>query len=201
MSASTGQSTRGSTSATSKDIDRVAGLTHRLATIEDLGALREVMRRSIEILQAGFLTPEQVKVSHAVMGLDTQLVRDGTYFIVESGGRIAGCGGWSWRWTLYGGDESLVSREPEALDPATDAARIRAMYTDPDFARRGVGRMVIRLCEEAAKQAGFHKTTMMATMAGVPLYKACGYVEAERVLSAPVEGVQVPLVRMEKDLI
>jgi GNAT superfamily N-acetyltransferase len=175
--------------------------THRLAAMEDLGALREVMRRSIENLQTEFLAPEQVRVSHNVMGLDTQLVRDGTYFIVESGGRIAGCGGWSWRSTLYGGDESLVSREPEALDPATDAARIRAMYTDPDFARQGVGRMVIGLCEEAAKTAGFRKATMMATMAGVPLYKTCGYVEIEPVLSAPVDGVRVPLVRMEKELL
>ena len=85
------------------------------------------------------------------MGLDTQLIRDGTYFVVERDGRIAGCGGWSWRSTLYGGDDSMVSREPEALDPATDAARVRAMYTDPDFARQGVGRMVIRLCEDAAR--------------------------------------------------
>ena len=174
--------------------------THRLAKLEDLDVLREVMRRSIESLQTGFLTPEQVRASHSVMGLDTQLIIDGTYFIIESGDRIAGCGGWSWRSTLYGGDDSLVSREPEALDPATDAARIRAMYTDPDFARRGLGRMLIQLCEEAAKRAGFKKATMMATMAGVPLYKACGYLEIEPVLSAPVDGVQVPLVRMEKDL-
>jgi GNAT superfamily N-acetyltransferase len=178
----------------------VAGFTHRVAVLDDLGELREVMRRSIESLQAGFLTPEQVRVSHAVMGLDSQLVSDGTYFIVESGGRIAGCGGWSWRSTLYGGDDSMVSREPEALDPAKDAARIRAMYTDPDFARQGVGRMVIDLCESAAKRAGFKRATMMATMAGVPLYKACGYVEVEPVLSAPVDGIRVPLVRMEKQL-
>jgi GNAT superfamily N-acetyltransferase len=178
----------------------VARFTHRVATIEDLDALREVMRRSIESLQMGFLTPEQVRVSHTVMGLDTQLIRDGTYFVIESGDEIAGCGGWSWRSTLYGGDESRVSREPQALDPATDAARIRAMYADPEFARQGVGRMLIQLCEEAAMQAGFRKATMMATMAGVPLYKACGYVEIEPILSAPVEGVQVPLVRMEKDL-
>lgn len=196
-----GQLTRGSTSETSKDIDRkVARFTHRVAKAEDLGALREVMRRSIENLQTGFLTPEQVRVSHTVMGLDTQLIRDGTYFIIESEGQIAGCGGWSWRSTLYGGDESIVSREPRALDPASDAARIRAMYTNPDFARRGVGRMLIQLCEEAAMQAGFRKTTMMATMAGVPLYTACGYVEIEPVMSAPVDGVQVPLVRMERDL-
>jgi len=178
----------------------MAGLTHRLATLEDLDALREVMRRSIAALQTDFLTPEQVRVSHSVMGLDTQLIKDGTYFVVERDGRIAGCGGWSWRSTLYGGDDSMVSREPEALDPATDAARVRAMYTDPDFARQGVGRMVIRLCEDAARSAGFKRATMMATMAGVPLYEACGYVQVEPVLSAPVDGIRVPLVRMEKPL-
>lgn len=176
----------------------MTAFTHRLATIDDLDALREVMRRSIETLQAGFLTPDQVRVSHSVMGLDTQLIRDGTYFIVEGGDRIAGCGGWSWRSTLYGGDDSMVSRQPEALDPSIDAARIRAMYTDPDFARQGIGKLVIRLCEEAAMRAGFKRTTMMATMAGVPLYEACGYVAVEPILSAPVDGIQVPLVRMEK---
>jgi len=178
----------------------MAGLTHRLATLEDLDALREVMRRSIAALQTDFLTPEQVRVSHSVMGLDTQLIKDGTYFVVERDGRIAGCGGWSWRSTLYGGDDSMGSREPEALDPATDAARVRAMYTDPDFARQGVGRMVIRLCEDAARSAGFKRATMMATMAGVPLYEACGYMQVEPVLSAPVDGIRVPLVRMEKAL-
>ena len=178
----------------------MADFTHRLATLDDLDQLREVMRRSIATLQAGFLTPEQVRVSHTVMGLDTQLIRDGTYFIIERDRRIAGCGGWSWRSTLYGGDESMVSREPEALNPATDAARIRAMYTDPDFARQGVGRLVMQLCEEAAMRAGFRRATMMATMAGVPLYEACGYVQVEPVLSAPVDGVRVPLVRMEKAL-
>lgn len=178
----------------------MAAFTHRVASLDDLDALREVMRRSIESLQSGFLTPEQVRVSHTVMGLDTQLIKDGTYFVVERDGRIAGCGGWSWRSTLYGGDESLVSREPEALDPGKDAARIRAMYTDPDFARQGVGRLVMQLCEEAAMRAGFRKATMMATMAGVPLYEACGYVQVEPVLSAPVDGIRVPLVRMEKAL-
>ena len=178
----------------------MAGFTHRLATMDDLDALREVMRRSIEKLQDGFLKPEQVRISHTVMGLDTQLIKDGTYFVVEKEDRIAGCGGWSWRSTLYGGDESMVSREPEALDPATDAARVRAMYTDPDFARQGVGRIVMRLCEEAAMDAGFRKATMMATMAGVPLYEACGYERVEAVLSAPVDGIRVPLVRMEKTL-
>jgi len=178
----------------------VAAFSHRVATLDDLAALREVMRRSIEKLQDGFLSPEQVAASHKVMGLDTQLVRDGTYFVIESEGRIAGCGGWSWRSTLYGGDDSVVSREPEALDPAKEAARIRAMYTDPDFARRGVGRLVMRLCEGAAMRAGFRRATMMATMAGVPLYEASGYVAVEPVVTSSIDGVEVPLVRMEKRL-
>jgi len=174
--------------------------TNRIATLDDLPALREVMRRSIERLQDDFLTAEQVRASHQVMGLDTQLVRDGTYFVVERDGRIAGCGGWSWRSTLYGGDASIVDREPRALDPETEPARIRAMYTDPDFVRQGVGKLVIQLCENAARQARFRTTTMMATMAGVPLYAACGYVEVEPILSNPIDGVRVPLVRMEKRL-
>ena len=174
--------------------------THRLAKTADLPALREVMRRSIETLQDGFLSPQQVAASHKVMGLDSQLVTDRTYFVVEQRGRIAGCGGWSWRSTLYGGDDSQISREPRALDPATDAARIRAMYTDPAFVRRGVGRLVLTLCEQAAREAGFRRATMMATMAGVPLYRACGYVEAEPMIKASVDGIEVPLVRMEKRL-
>jgi len=175
-------------------------LTHRLATPDDLEALRNVMRRSIDKLQGSFLNSKQVRASHKVMGLDTQLVEDGTYFIVERDGHIAGCGGWSWRSTLYGGDASIVSREPRALDPASEPARIRAMYTDPEFARQGVGRLILQLCENAAMGAGFNRATMMATMAGVPLYRACGYVEVEPMKEALVDGVSVPLVRMEKHL-
>ena len=158
------------------------------------------MRRSIEALQGDFLSTEQIRVSHHVMGLDTQLVSDGTYFVIECEDRIAGCGGWSWRSTLYGGDSSVVEREPRALDPGTEPARIRAMYTDPDFVRQGVGRLIIQLCEDAARSAGFRYSTMMATMAGVPLYATCGYVEVEAILSDPIGGVRVPLVRMEKRL-
>jgi len=178
----------------------VPELSYRIAVPDDLDALREVMRRSIETLQDEFLTPEQVAASHKVMGLDAQLVLDGTYFIVESGDRIAGCGGWSWRSTLYGGDDSVVVREPRALDPGTEPARIRAMYTDPHFTRQGVGRLVLNQCEDAARRAGFRSATMMATMAGVPLYRACGYTEAEPVVTVSVDGIEVPLVRMEKEL-
>lgn len=174
--------------------------THRVATLLDLNALHEVMRRSIETLQGSFLSPEQVRASHKVMGLDTQLLRDGTYVVVECEGRIAGCGGWSWRSTLYGGDASVVDREPRRLDPASEPARIRAMYTDPDFARKGVGRLVLQLVEHAATQAGFRRATLMATMAGVPLYRSCGYVAVEPVTDVIVEGIAVPLVRMEKPI-
>jgi GNAT superfamily N-acetyltransferase len=173
---------------------------HRLATEEDLPALRALMQRSIERLQDEFLTPQQVRASHKVMGLDTQLVADRTYILVELDGRIAGCGGWSWRATLYGGDESVVAREPAPLDPAKDAAKIRAMYTDPDFARRGIGRRVLTLCEEAARAAGFGRTEMMATLSGEPLYRACGYLPVEAIESTPIDGVRVPLLRMEKRL-
>jgi GNAT superfamily N-acetyltransferase len=175
--------------------------THRLAHIEDLPELRQLMSRAIEQLQHDFLSPEQVRASHSVMGLDTQLVKDQTYFKVEIDNRIIGCGGWSWRATLYGGDNSIIEREPAALNPAFDAAKVRAMYTDPDFTRRGVGRLILKLCEEAARNANFQRTEMMATLAGEPLYRAYGYQVTEQILSAPIDGVCVPLLRMEKTLI
>jgi GNAT superfamily N-acetyltransferase len=174
--------------------------THRIATSADLPALTALMTRAIEQLQNDFLTPEQVRVSHMVMGLDSQLIEDGTYLLVEEDGRLAGCGGWSWRATLYGGDHSVVAREPKPLEPAHDAAKVRAMYTDPAFARRGVGRMVLGLCEDAARAAGFSRTELMATMSGEPLYRAGGYEPVEAIESAPIDGVRVPLLRMEKRL-
>ena len=175
--------------------------TYRLATLADIPAIRALMGRAIEELQRGFLDPSQIAASRAVMGLDTQLVADGSYFIVECDDRLAGCGGWSARATLYGGDHSVALRDPQPLDPARDAARIRAMFTDPDFARRGVGRLILSLCEKAARDAGFARAEMMATLAGVPLYRMCGYREIERITAPPVDGVAVPLVRMGKPLL
>jgi GNAT superfamily N-acetyltransferase len=178
----------------------MTGFSQRLASEDDLPALRRLMARAIEQLQAGFLTPEQVVASALTMGLDTQLIRDRTYIIVEADGVMAGCGGWSFRSTLYGGDDSVVARAPQILDPASDAARIRAMYTDPGFVRRGIGRMVLAACEAAARAYGFGRAEMMATLAGEPLYRACGYVPIEYVQSEPVPGVIVPLIRMGKVL-
>ena len=159
------------------------------------------MTRAIELLQSGFLDPAQVAASHKVMGLDSQLIRDGTYFIIQEGARIAGCGGWSFRATLYGGDASVVGREPELLVPARDAAKVRAMYTDPDFIRRGVGRLILTLCEDAAHSAGFGRVELMATAAGVPLYRSAGYVPLARPVEAQIDGVTVPLLQMGKTLI
>lgn len=174
--------------------------TNRIATLDDLDALHALMARSIAQLQSEFLTPEQVVASKHVMGLDTQLVRDGTYFIIECDGRIVGCGGWSFRATLYGGDDSVVVREPARLDPQIDSAKVRAMYTDPDFARQGIGSRILRLCEAAALAAGFKRVELMGTAAGVPLYVAQGYMPSAKQQFAVVGEVSVPLLRMEKQL-
>ncbi len=175
-------------------------LTHRLALPADLAALRAVMALAIAELQRGFLDDDQIAASHAVMGLDTQLIADGTYFIIEDEDAIVGCGGWSRRATLYGGDHSTDLRDPALLDPATDAARIRAMYTHPAHARKGIGRTVITLCEAAARDAGFARAELMATLSGEPLYRTCGYTAIERVAAPGPGGVTVPLIRMGKVL-
>lgn len=173
---------------------------HRLATEADLPVLHALMARAIEHNQQGFLSPEQIRASHKVMGLDSQLVHDRTYFVIEDGTDAVGCGGWSFRATLYGGDDSVVAREPARLDPATDAAKVRAMYTDPAHVRRGIGRLLLDLCEGAARAAGFGRVELMATMSGVPLYRAAGYVPVREVTSAPIAGTTVPLVLMTKAL-
>ena len=173
---------------------------HRLATEEDLPALDALMARAIAELQHGLLSRAQIAVSHLTMGLDRQLVADRTYFVALDDGAIAGCGGWSWRATLFGGDASIVARDPRRLDPASEAAKVRAMYTDPAHARKGVGAYVLALCEGAARDAGFARVELMATLSGARLYRKAGYVVAEAVDSAPVDGVTVPLLRMEKQL-
>jgi GNAT superfamily N-acetyltransferase len=175
-------------------------LTHRIAVEADLPALKALMGRSIGELQRGFLSEAEIAASFGIMGLDTQLVADRTYFLVEAGGQLAGCGGWSRRATLYGGDHTTSVRDPAPLDPVKDAARVRAMYTDPAFTRRGVGRLILSLCEAAARAEGFTRVQLMATLAGIPLYRACGYAEIERTAGGPVNGVMVPLVLMGKVL-
>jgi GNAT superfamily N-acetyltransferase len=156
------------------------------------------MAAAIAELQRGLLTPAQIEASRAIMGLDRQLISDGTYFVVEAQGRIAGCGGWSRRATLYGGDHT-PGRDAALLDPATEPARVRAMYTHPAFARRGVGRLILELCETAARAEGFTRLELMATLAGRELYARCGYRDIEHVEDAR-GGAPVPLVRMGKTI-
>ena len=172
------------------------GLTHRIAREDDIPALSAVMDAAIAELQRGFLDADQIASSRMIMGLDRQLVADGTYFVVQEDGAVAGCGGWSRRATLYGGDHT-PGRDAALLDPAADAARVRAMYTHPDFARRGVGRLILELCEAAAKAEGFSRLELMATLSGRALYSQCGYVDIEAIEDAR-GGAAVPLVRMGK---
>lgn len=174
-------------------------LSIRVATREDLPQLSTVMDAAIGELQKGFLDADQIASSRAVMGLDRQLVDDGTYFVAEIDGEIAGCGGWSRRATMYGGDHSTGLREPRLLDPASEAARVRAMYTHPGFARRGVGRALLAHCEEQARADGFTTCELMGTRSGEPLYQVAGYEVIERIEDA-TGGAPVPLARMRKSL-
>ena len=178
------------------------GFTHRLAGEADADQIAALMDAAIGELLRGFLSPEQVAVSHSIMGLDRQLIADSTYFVVHetASGRLAACGGWSHRATLYGGDHSTAQRNKALLKISKDAARIRAMYTHPEFVRRGLGRYVLSVCEAAARDAGFRRAELMATLAGEPLYRACGYAEIDRIISASVGGVDVPGLRMGKTL-
>ena len=175
-----------------------SGLTTRLATPADIPVLMPLMQAAITDLLSPVLTPEQVESSRMIMGIDTQLIADRTYFVVEIEGEVAGCGGWSRRATLYGGDHT-PGREPALLDPATEAARVRAMYTNPAFTRRGVGRAVLDAAEAAARAEGFLAVELAATMGGLPLYRACGYRDVEA-FEDDRGGVAVPLVRMRKAL-
>jgi GNAT superfamily N-acetyltransferase len=173
-----------------------AEFTSRLAVEADVPALTELMDAAIVELQRAFLDDAQIESSKAIMGIDTQLVADGTYFVVESGRDIAGCGGWSRRATLYGSDET-PGRDSNLLNPAVEPARVRAMYTNPAYTRRGVGRLILSLCEAAAAAEGFTRLSLMSTLAGEPFYTAYGFRPLERVDDA-TGGAVVPLIRMEK---
>lgn len=172
---------------------------HRLAIAADMPMLEILMQDAIRGLLPKFLPAEKVEASFHVMGVDSQLIADGTYFVVEEEGRLAGCGGWSRRATLFGHNHT-AGRDARLLDPASEPARIRAMYTHPGFARRGVGRYILALCEAAARDAGFVRAELGATAGGEPLYRACGYVPIEHMDVPTPGGVTVPITRMGKTL-
>src|SRR5215208_4305213 len=173
-------------------------LTYRLAQREDLDLLKALMDAAISENQKAFLDESQITSSRIIMGLDTQLIDDGTYFIVEADGQLAGCGGWSRRATMYGGDQT-PGRSAALLDPTKDAARIRAMYAHPNHTRKGIGRLIISLCEEVAKAEGFTKMELVATLSGEPLYRACGFESYEEIVDDR-GGARVPLLRMRRSL-
>ncbi|MCG2586239.1 GNAT family N-acetyltransferase [Massilia sp. TS11] len=169
--------------------------TIRTATYDDIPAMQALIALSGIQLSAGFYTPEQAAaITREVFGVDTQLVDDATYFAVEQDGRLVACGGWSKRVTPFGGDQHKRGVD-RLLDPATEAARIRAFFVHPDMARRGIGRRLLEHCATAARAAGFHQLELTATMPGVPLYEACGFEKREPV-ALNLSGVAVPLVRM-----
>jgi GNAT superfamily N-acetyltransferase len=177
----------------------------RAATEADIPQLRELIELSVRRLQAGDYAPEQIEgaLGHA-LGLDTQLVADRTYFIAEIrdvGGAVqmVACGGWSHRKTLFGSDGG-PNRESALLDPKNDAAKIRAIFVHPDFARRGIGSLILKHCEDVAAAAGFSRLEMGSTLTGVPLYRLKGYVEQERIDIPLPNGEVLPVVKMTKTL-
>jgi GNAT superfamily N-acetyltransferase len=160
--------------------------------------LQPLVDAAIAELQKDYLDGAQIQASRSIMGLDTQLIDDGTYFIIEIEGRVAGCGGWSRRVTMWGGDHS-GGRDAALLDPSRQPCRVRAMYTHPDYVRRGVGSLILALCESAAGSEGFSTLELVATLAGEPLYRSAGFAPEER-LEIPVDGQLIPAIRMTKKI-
>jgi GNAT superfamily N-acetyltransferase len=155
---------------------------------------------SVRGLSGAYYTPAQIESAiKYVFGVDTQLVTDRTYYVAELDGKIVGCGGWSKRNTLYGGDQHKEIEDP-LLDPAKDAARIRAFFVHPDHARQGIGTHIINVCEAAAKKNGFSATELGATLPGVPLYLAMGYEYVERIDAPLPDGELLGIVKMRKIL-
>jgi GNAT superfamily N-acetyltransferase len=175
--------------------------TLRPALPADVPHLARLIPESVRGLSEGFYTPEQVESALAhIFGVDTRLIDDGTYFVVEADGQIVGGGGWSRRMTLFGGDQRKAGSPDDLLDPAADPARIRAFFVHPDWARRGIGRALLVACESAARAAGFRSLELVATRPGEPLYAACGFAVVER-FDIPVSGgAPLPAARMAKRL-
>jgi GNAT superfamily N-acetyltransferase len=175
-------------------------LTLRRATFEDSAALRALIQRSARELSAQDYSPEQVEGAlQGAFGVDSQLIVDGTYFVVEDGEMLAGCGGWSYRRTLFGGDQR-AERDSGELDPRTEAAKIRAFFVDPAHARRGIGTLLLEKCESEARLRGFSRVELMSTLPGVRLYSARGYSAARPVRYAMAPAMDIEFVPMSKTI-
>ena len=186
----------------------------RLATMDDLPALRTLIETSVRALSVGYLSPQEIEAQlRFVVGPDTQLIADGTYYVaVAPDGSLAGAGGWSRRRALHGGDQYKAALaagdvgdrslgDPDALlDPAAEPARIRAMFTSPAWARRGVGRRLFEAARAAAAAAGFRRLVLTATLPGVPLYAALGFRADRRYVDRLPNGAAIPLVEMSRPI-
>jgi GNAT superfamily N-acetyltransferase len=185
-------------------MEKATNFTLRLGTEEDIPALNALIEASVRGLQAGDYTHAQIEGAlGTVLGLDTQLIRDRTYFVAEAveddrRRTLAGCGGWSKRKTLFGADRG-PGREPELLDPGKDAAKIRAIFVHPGFARQGLGTLILARVEQEARAAGFSRYEMGSTLTGVPLYRLKGYVDVERINVPLSNGEALPVVKMLKN--
>jgi GNAT superfamily N-acetyltransferase len=177
----------------------------RLATTADIPALRELIDQSVRVLQREDYSAEQLDAAlGTAYGVDTQLIADGTYFVVEAAGAtgekvLTACGGWSMRKTLYGSDHGPY-RDNAMLDPARDAAKIRAFFVHPDWTRRGIASLILKTCEDAAYARGFRRFEMGATLTGVPMYAARGYAKGEQIEVPLPNGMSLTVVRMAKTL-
>ncbi|MFZ0319458.1 MAG: GNAT family N-acetyltransferase [Candidatus Sulfotelmatobacter sp.] len=184
----------------------VTNIHLRKAIASDVPRLREVIEASVRGLQSNDYSPAQIEGAlQSVYGVDSQLIADGTYFVAEfskskNSSEIVACGGWSKRKTLYGGDQ-FAERQDALLDPAHDAAKIRAFFVHPDWARQGTGSLILEACEHAAQEAGFKRLEMGATLSGVAFYKAKGYAEIENQQAPLGNGAVLPIVRMGKNLL
>ena len=176
------------------------GYALRQATLHDRAALELLIARSARGLGVGDYAPTQIEAAlHGTFGVDTQLIRDATYFVVESEGEIVACGGWSRRRTLFGGDH-YAQRSAAELDATTEAAKIRAFFVDPAHARRGIATRILAQCEADARAYGFRRLELMATLPGRPFYAARGYVEGTPIHHTLAPGLEIEFVPMSKTL-
>lgn len=173
----------------------------RLATVADIPALQNLIRESVATLSASYYSSQQIAsgLSH-IFGVDTQLIRDGTYFVAEIDDEIVGSGGWSQRKTLFGGDQFKADQVDALLDPETESARIRAFYVHPSWSRKGIGARILTACEDAALAAGFSRVELVATLPGEPFYLSKGYAKGEAMDLKTADGESLPAFRMTKTL-
>ena len=175
-------------------------LTTRVARLSDQDQIESLIERSVRQLAISYYSEAQIEAALlSAWGLDTQLIKDKSYFLIHKGDALIGCGGWSYRKTLFGNDNES-KRDPELLDPQTDAAKIRAYFVSPEFARMGVASIIMNTCEQAAIQAGFKKLELMSTLPGLPFYKKFGFREGQPIQYALSDGLSIEFVPMTKTL-